>query len=245
MSINSIKRRVFCLNTGVLNLLFVFYLKNKCINIRGNNVKLSDVLEKKNNNFELIRIVCACMVIIGHSGAITGEKEHTDLVAYILQFDYSGSLAVKFFFFLSGLVVTNSLMANPELWRFMIARIARIFPALAVVMSVSAWILGPVVTVLPVSQYFSDGDTFKYIYNNVFLHSNFNLPGAFWHNPRNAVNGSIWTIPMEFFCYTLLSICGALRLSTNKIVFSLVVAFMGVLILVWPDVLTLFQLPAE
>ncbi|WP_370600237.1 acyltransferase family protein [Pseudomonas nitroreducens] len=71
---------------------------------------LSNVLRKENNNLDIFRVVAAVMVIYGHAYALLPVEGQRDIVGKLLVFDYSGSLAVKIFFFLSGLVVTNSLI---------------------------------------------------------------------------------------------------------------------------------------
>ncbi len=74
---------------------------------------LSQCLTRRNNNFDLLRLIAACAVIVGHAHALVPNDASPDAVLSLLGFDYSGSLAVKFFFFLSGLVVTNSLIEKP------------------------------------------------------------------------------------------------------------------------------------
>jgi surface polysaccharide O-acyltransferase-like enzyme len=71
---------------------------------------LNKVLQKENNNLDVFRVIAAVMVIYGHANAFLPGEGRGDIVARFLPFDYSGSLAVKLFFFLSGLVVTNSLI---------------------------------------------------------------------------------------------------------------------------------------
>jgi len=206
---------------------------------------LNDILKRENNNFELLRLIAAAAVIVGHAAVISGDKQAQDLVLKLLHFDYSGSLAVKFFFLLSGLVVTNSLLANADLGRFMAARIARVFPALLVVVVLSAYILGPLLTTLPLGSYLTSGDTLAYVRRNALLRSNFLLPGVFENAPDHGVNGSIWTIPMEFFCYLVLAIAGRLGLTRNKVLFSLAAAALGAVALMRPSALGAIHLPPE
>ena len=93
---------------------------------------LQQLLNPKNNNLDLFRLIAALLVIYGHAPAFIPNAVSTDVVARLLGFDYSGSLAVKFFFMLSGLLVTMSIMARPQPVEFVIKRIARIFPGLLV-----------------------------------------------------------------------------------------------------------------
>lgn len=80
---------------------------------------LAQLLKRDNNNLDLVRLIAACLVIYGHANAIVRpEVSGGDWVASMLVFDYSGSLAVKVFFFLSGLVVANSLLEKNNLLYF-------------------------------------------------------------------------------------------------------------------------------
>ncbi|EBO0298771.1 acyltransferase, partial [Salmonella enterica] len=73
---------------------------------------LSSYLKRDNNNLDLVRIIAACMVIYGHAYAISPQVGKDDIIHQLIGFDYSGSLAVKIFFFVSGLVVTNSFFSK-------------------------------------------------------------------------------------------------------------------------------------
>lgn len=66
--------------------------------------------------------------------------------------------------------------------------------------------MGPIVTNLALSEYFSGREFFRYMLNTIgWIH--FTLPGVFSDNiqPR-VVNISMWTVPYELECYILLSI---------------------------------------
>ncbi len=105
---------------------------------------LSNVLRKENNNLDIFRVVAAAMVIYGHAYAIVPAEGKQDFIGALLGFDYSGSLAVKIFFFLSGLVVTNSLIEKKDLPQFVISRFFRIWPGLVAVLAAWAFVFGPV-----------------------------------------------------------------------------------------------------
>lgn len=164
-------------------------------------MKLSELLKKENNNLDIFRLLAACMVVYGHSYAIAPQLGETDFVGRLLGYDYSGSLAVKIFFFLSGLVVTNSLLQTRSISKFVISRFFRIWPGLITVVVITSLVLVPLVTELPMREYFARGETYRYIFDNVLLRLAYNLPGAFLHSPYGAVNGSLWTLPLEVGIY--------------------------------------------
>lgn len=193
---------------------------------------LQDILKKENNNLDIFRAIAAFMVIYGHAYAILPPNGHSDIVARMLGFDYSGSLAVKIFFFLSGLVVTNSLLNKKNVVQFLIARVFRIWPALLLVLTISTLVLGPLFTTKPLNEYFSNPSIYLYIYKNLLMHIQFNLPGVFESLPQKAVNGPLWTIPYEVFAYLVLATLFMVRLLDSR----LITTFIFLLILVDPMV---------
>ena len=167
-------------------------------------MKLAELLKKENNNLDIFRLLAACMVVYGHSYAIAPQLGETDFIARLLKFDYSGSLAVKIFFFLSGLVVTNSLLQKRNVMQFVIARFFRIWPGLIAVIVVTSLMVVPLVTELSIKDYFARRETYGYIFDNALLHTVYVLPGAFLHSPHGAVNGSLWSLPLEVGIYLAL-----------------------------------------
>ena len=166
---------------------------------------LQEILRKENNNLDIFRVIAAMMVIYGHAYAILPSSGPGDILTGLLGFDYSGSLAVKIFFFLSGLVVTNSLLTKRNLLQFLIARFFRVWPALAFTLLVSAFLLGPLLTEQSTSEYFSNKKFFAYFYKGLSMNIKYELPGVFESNALRAVNGSLWSIPHEVFAYLTLA----------------------------------------
>ncbi|WP_193747498.1 acyltransferase family protein [Cellvibrio sp. OA-2007] len=166
---------------------------------------LNQVLNPKNNNFDLFRLVAALLVIYGHASAVVPNAVNSDFVWDLLRFEYSGSLAVKFFFILSGLLVTVSFLNVPKMDVFLIKRAARIFPGLFVCLCISVFIVGPWFTTLSLSEYFQQGETWRYLFNNTFLYELvWRLPGVFAES-QHGLNGSLWTLPLEVACYLFLA----------------------------------------
>ncbi|AEW01795.1 hypothetical protein A4D02_07265 [Niastella koreensis] len=183
---------------------------------------LADVLKRDGNNFDLLRLMAAIAVIVGHAYALAPQPPLQDKVLSLLHFDYSGSLAVKFFFFLSGLLVTNSIITRPSLSNFVIKRIFRIFPGLLVCLLISVLIIGPIFTDLSIGSYFSEGQTWQFLFHNFFLYDIvWRLPGVFSQS-KYGVNGSLWTLPYEVLCYIYLAVFFGLGLIKDKIIGTLV-----------------------
>lgn len=187
---------------------------------------LSQALRRENNNLDAIRLLAACAVIYGHANAIVPEpRTGGDFVAGWLVFDYSGSLAVKVFFFLSGLVVTNSLLDKQSLLQFVVARSFRIWPALLTVLIVMAYVVGPLMSHMPVRDYLHEPATWHYVKDSATMLIRFDLPGVFTDLRTRAVNGSLWSIPYEVQAYCLLIAMFALGLHRLR--------WLAVLVFVW------------
>jgi peptidoglycan/LPS O-acetylase OafA/YrhL len=117
---------------------------------------------------------------------------------------------VPAFFALSGVLVANSMVRVAyDIRIFLTLRTLRIFPALAVEISLSALILGPRVTTFELGAYFNDGTRWGFVH--------FQLPGVFLDNPiPNVVNGQLWTVPSELRCYIALAVLMVTRISRQR-----------------------------
>ncbi|MNH12047.1 Acyltransferase family protein [compost metagenome] len=119
------------------------------------------------------------------------------------------SLGVEVFFMVSGFLIAASGERN-SVREFYLARALRILPGLLVCLFLMAFVLGPVVTSLPLAEYFSEGQVYKYVYSPllIFKDAQFVLPGVNF-TPRFqgvSVNGSLWTIPLEMRMYLVLGV---------------------------------------
>ena len=122
---------------------------------------------------------------------------------------YSGLFALHVFFFISGLLVTNSFLHKPDVVRWLFSRVLRIFPALCVCLILTVFVLGSLSTTLPLRQYLTDHGTWDYFLGNLFLlRTRFFLPGVFAGNVDKAVNGPLWSLYLEVRLY----ICAAVLL---------------------------------
>ncbi len=167
-------------------------------------MRLDQVIERNHNNLDFFRVLCAALVVYGHSFALFPDVLKTDAVARWVGFTYSGALAVKVFFFISGLVVTNSLLTKKDPVAFVISRVFRIWPALALVLVMSAYVIGPMFTTLDVAAYLQQPGVFKYVADGLKLNTQYYLPGVFVGTGSAAVNGALWSIYYEVVAYVVL-----------------------------------------
>ena len=167
---------------------------------------LADILPPDRNNFAAIRLAMALSVLVSHSYWLaTGRSALEPLHAWTQH--SLGEHAVQVFFFLSGVVVAQSLFKSRSLIDFASARVLRIFPALIACVLLTALVLGPLVTGASLKAYFADQGVLAYIAKTISLSTgSAPLPGVFGGVPLpRLVNLSLWTLKYEVICYALLA----------------------------------------
>ena len=132
--------------------------------------------------------------------------------------DTLGTIGVLMFFGISGYLITRSWVHAPHIPSFVVKRALRIYPAYIVVLLVTTFIVGPLVSTLSTSDYFSSSLVSHYVLGNASMRSiTYDLPGVFAHNPYpHAVNGSIWTLPYEVRAYVIVALLGVCGLLKNR-----------------------------
>lgn len=172
------------------------------------------------NSLDVLRLCAAWMVLFSHQFALLGMGEPS-----FLGLNSFGGAGVAIFFFLSGNLVWTSWVRDPHWGRYLARRALRIFPALWVVVALSVFVLGPLLTHLSLAEYFSSNETWRYLLNGLLMIKK-GLAGVFDGNPlAHAVNGSLWTLPSEFMSYLMVGLLGlAVWLSPQyRIVLALLV----------------------
>ncbi len=170
----------------------------------------------RGNAFDVMRVLAASGVLLGHSYAFFGLKQPEVLPGIGL-----GPACVFVFFALSGYLVGQSWQRDPHLGRFAIKRALRILPGLIVAVLLTALVLGPLVSELPPATYFSERQTWVYMSSNITMFgAASDLPGVFLSSRyTSTVNGSLWTLPYEVLMYAVLATCGliACRLRSRAV----------------------------
>ncbi|HEY8615044.1 acyltransferase [Phenylobacterium sp.] len=154
----------------------------------------------RGGGFDSIRLVAALMVFHGHMYALAGRPQP------LLPGGTFGSVAVIVFFVVSGYWVTRSALER-TLVSYAAARALRIVPGLAVCCAVT--ILGcALASSIPVNDYLRSPTTWGFMWNSFpFFHTAVPaIPGVFQDGPvADAVNGSLWTLRYEVFCYLVVA----------------------------------------
>jgi len=200
----------------------------RLFDLSGSSITVAEALTRGKNNFDLFRLIAALLVIYGHSFAIAPEPNSQDFLFKLTGY-YSAAIAVKFFFFLSGILVTDSLLKRRSVIQFLIARFFRIWPALGFVLILSAFVIGPLVTSLDVGSYFSNSNVYSFIKHQLFMESwgtqglgYYYLPGVFTEGTyKDNVNASLWSLVAEVYAYLFLAAAFLLGLTQRKLAVAL------------------------
>lgn len=172
----------------------------------------------KNYNISFIKFILAVMVIFSHCFPISSGLETFDWLYNFSagQLDF-GKLSVWIFLFYSGYLIIKSLNKKSSLVYFFRNRVSKLLPPLWIVLIITVIIIGPLVTTLSVKDYFLDFSWLKYLIKNMFLLPTYNISGCFVNNQYvGNVNGSLWTLPVEFLCYIFCFISYKLHISKDK-----------------------------
>jgi peptidoglycan/LPS O-acetylase OafA/YrhL len=183
-------------------------------------------LTEKRNNFNLLRLLAATLVLISHSYDIRGIREGDPLFqASAGRYSFS-SVGLTIFFVISGFLVSMSLDQTKSARIFLLKRFLRIWPGLAINILFTVIATGFFITVLPLSDFFLNSQTIKYLLLNAStIKSTSWLPGAFHNKP---VNISLWTIPIEVRLYLILLMSSLLGIFSRKYL-MLICWFLGIL----------------
>jgi peptidoglycan/LPS O-acetylase OafA/YrhL len=196
-------------------------------------VRLSDRIQSRENNFNLIRFTAATLVFVQHSFDLSRTPHPHWIISGLLL------LAVPAFITISGFLVSKSWADRPQLLPFLIKRFLRIFPALLCSTVLAVFIVGPLVTWLPLNWYFRHPMTYGYLKNVFLFPLHYNLPGVFGENPyRWAVNGSLWSLPIEVFLYAVLAMLGIAGILLRRYVIAAVIFFLVCIEALFGDIIS-------
>jgi peptidoglycan/LPS O-acetylase OafA/YrhL len=185
-------------------------------------VNLQARLDNRDNNFDVLRLFAAALVLWSHCYPLTGHREPLAAATGVT----GGEIGVIMFFAMSGFLIARSWSEDPDPGRYALKRALRLLPALAVAVTFTTFIVGPLFTTLPVGDYLTDPATWFYeVRATLLVTIAGHLPGVFTDNVYpNAVNGSLWTLPVEAGCYVMVAVLGALALLVRRWTMPLIFA---------------------
>ncbi len=174
---------------------------------------LGNAIDSHENGFNLVRLLCALLVVVYHAFQLNTVAPGPDAVSRLTAPHADlGSIAVGIFFIVSGLFITQSWMRDPHLARFALRRVARIVPGLFVCLLVT--------TAYAVTFFSADGlgglfrpEPWRFIFGGSVLHwLHYIIPPA---ELRIAgvlggqdLNGPLWTLYWEGRMYVMVALVG-------------------------------------
>lgn len=171
------------------------------------------------NNFTILRLVGAAMVLWGHSFGVVGSPPLADPFTRLVGgATWSGEVGVGLFFTVSGFLVLRSLDQGSGLLRFARARVLRIVPGLAVANALTILVCWAVFVRGNAWAYLASPGVRDFFLYNTFLFEDVRpfLPGVFTSHPHAFANGSLWTLPAEVRLYAGLFLLGSLGVLGRK-----------------------------
>lgn len=156
----------------------------------------------RQNNFDILHLLCAILVIVSHSYALVGLRESEPLLRLTGNL-IASDIGLCGFFTISGYFILNSLVTSKNIFAYLGKRCLRIFPALAVCLVVvvaacSLFYSGDV-------SYWGQKEAYSFIWRNLTLFPiQWDIPGVFVNNYASTINGSLWTLAPQFTLYLLI-----------------------------------------
>lgn len=162
-------------------------------------IRPSDALLKE-NSIGLLRLVLASMVVFFHAFALTDTDDPGGMW---------GRVAVGGFFFLSGVLITKSCIACNDFRDYIWRRSLRIFPGLWACLAFSAFVIAPIAFAIqgkpfqfmPAALYFLRGIP-------MVAGATPSVGDVFAGATVDAMNGSLWTLPLEYVSYLVVGLAG-------------------------------------
>ena len=168
--------------------------------------QLLDLASGRANNFDALRLFLASLVIVSHSYPLLWGSNDREPLSQLSSGQMTlGEVAVNGFFIMSGFLITASWGRCRGPADYLRRRILRIVPGYTAAVILSGLVAAPLLAANP-REYWGKFDAGSFI-----LHAA-NLEGA--QTPGPPINGSLWSIRYEFFCYlavVALGIVGVIR----------------------------------
>ena len=155
----------------------------------------------RGNSYDLQRHLAALLVLYSHHFALRGSVEPTAPF-----WDTYGFVAVAVFFSISGYFMPASFKRSGNFVEFSKRRLRRLLPGMMVCSFLMTYVLGVIYTNEPKWSYLTSPWAWvTFLKYSAFLGRA--IPGVFQNYIYpNAVNGSLWTLPVECMCYITIGV---------------------------------------
>ena len=173
----------------------------------------------------------AMLVVWSHSFALWYKSESREWLSLLMGGTYNaGNIGVLAFFVISGFLITGSFINSKSAISYLKRRITRIYPGYLVAVTICSLVIVPMFSSWQVSHL--SKQQVAGLLSNIFLRNYIIASNAFG---GGAVNGSLWSIRYEFWCYLgvmALGMAGFLRWKPSFVIIAIVV----MVIRVWLDI---------
>jgi peptidoglycan/LPS O-acetylase OafA/YrhL len=159
----------------------------------------------RENNFNVLRLLFASLVLLSHAPEIMDGNRDRELLSRLFHTVSFGELAVAGFFLLSGFLIVQSWEGMPHVGKFLEKRILRIYPGFLVASLICALAVGPLAA--NAAQYAASFSVSQFLLGMLTL-ARPEIPPVFQGMHYPLVNGSMWTISLEFGCYLSVLLLG-------------------------------------
>jgi peptidoglycan/LPS O-acetylase OafA/YrhL len=172
-------------------------------------------------------------VIFSHAFLLSeNSQDHDPLMILTGGQAILGIVGVFVFSTISGYLVTQSFDTTNSPLVFLSKRVLRVFPGLLLCLAMCVFIIGPLVTGLPLADYLWRPEPYLFLLHNAVLDTDYNrLPGVVFGpgNIGGIVNGPLWSLPCEVLMYLMLFALGVCRLLSLRTGLALLAVGIGCL----------------
>jgi peptidoglycan/LPS O-acetylase OafA/YrhL len=192
------------------------------MNVSLNNLESSlPKAKSRANNFGLLRLFFASLVIVSHSPELVDGDRSREILTRLFGTLSFGEIAVDGFFLISGFLIVKSFVESRSLTSYFLKRLFRIVPGYLVCFWACVLILAPLVGAK--RELFTAGPIARLVGKTVFLLQPY-VDGAFHGLHYELLDGPMWTIAYEFRCYIAAALLGLIGLYNPR--FRLLILFL-------------------
>lgn len=191
-------------------------------------VERNSVWDGRKNNFDALRMLLALLVLASHCYPLALGSEEMEPIRRLTRGQLTGGgVAVDLFFVMSGFMIAGSMERSKSAGQFLMRRVTRIYPAFVMCMLLAFFVVAPLAhAVLLPGVLHRVGDL---LLQTMRLRE-FTYSGAFAANPypAQAINGAVWSIQYEFWCYLGVLLLGLSGLLSRRML--LLVTFVAAIV---------------
>jgi peptidoglycan/LPS O-acetylase OafA/YrhL len=168
------------------------------------------------NSIGALRLLFASLVIVSHSPEMLDGDKRRELLTMLFGTVSFGGFAVDAFFLISGYLIAASFVGSSSVGSYFWKRVLRIYPAFLVCSLLCVVLVAPLAGAHLGALQMKDWG--RVLYRLVTLKPP-EVAGSFTGLPYPALNGSAWTIGLEFRCYILAAVFGLMGLYKRRALF--------------------------